>query len=116
MFVFIFYFLVLISNYAAQSLIGVPGGIRTPDPRLRRAMLYPTELLAHVLAGVAGFEPTNARVKVSCLTAWRHPIILLRERSSRPFLTARYAARKMFVRFSLVLAKKQKGKGARTSY
>ena len=25
------------------------------------------------LAGVAGFEPTNARVKVSCLTAWRHP-------------------------------------------
>jgi len=41
---------------------------------------------------------------------------LLRERSSRPFLTARYAARNMFVRFSLVLAKKQKGKGARTSY
>ena len=56
-----------------QSLIGVPGGARTPDPRLRRAMLYPTELLAHVLAGVAGFEPTNARVKVSCLTAGRHP-------------------------------------------
>ena len=26
-----------------------------------------------MLAGVAGFEPTNARVKVSCLTAWRHP-------------------------------------------
>ena len=26
---------------------GVPEGIRTPDPRLRRAMLYPTELLAH---------------------------------------------------------------------
>ena len=25
------------------------------------------------MAGVAGFEPTNARVKVSCLTAWRHP-------------------------------------------
>ena len=25
------------------------------------------------LAGVAGFEPTRARVKVSCLTAWRHP-------------------------------------------
>ena len=27
------------------------------------------------LAGVAGFEPTNARVKVWCLTAWRHPNI-----------------------------------------
>ena len=28
------------------------------------------------LAGMAGFEPTNARVKVWCLTAWRHPNIL----------------------------------------
>ena len=26
------------------------------------------------MAGVAGFEPTNARVKVLCLTTWRHPI------------------------------------------
>ena len=25
------------------------------------------------MAGVAGFEPTNAGVKVPCLTAWRHP-------------------------------------------
>ena len=25
------------------------------------------------MAGVAGFEPTSARVKVSCLTAWLHP-------------------------------------------
>ena len=25
------------------------------------------------LAGVAGFEPTNDRVKVYCLTAWLHP-------------------------------------------
>ena len=25
------------------------------------------------LAGAAGFEPTNAGVKVPCLTAWRHP-------------------------------------------
>ena len=28
------------------------------------------------MAGMAGFEPTNARVKVWCLTAWRHPNIL----------------------------------------
>ena len=27
------------------------------------------------MAGMAGFEPTNARVKVWCLTAWRHPNI-----------------------------------------
>ena len=31
---------------------------------------------AFVLAGLAGFEPTNARVKVWCLTAWRQPIIM----------------------------------------
>ena len=29
------------------------------------------------LAGMAGFEPTSARVKVWCLTAWRHPNIQL---------------------------------------
>ena len=28
---------------------GDPGGIRTPDPRLRRPLLYPTELLDHML-------------------------------------------------------------------
>ena len=26
-----------------------------------------------LLAGIAGFEPTNARVKVWCLTTWRYP-------------------------------------------
>ena len=30
---------------------GDPGGIRTPDPRLRRPLLYPTELLNHYGAG-----------------------------------------------------------------
>ncbi len=25
------------------------------------------------LAGVAGFEPTNAGIKIQCLTAWRYP-------------------------------------------
>ena len=29
--------------------------------------------LAAILAGVAGFEPTSAGVKVPCLTAWRYP-------------------------------------------
>ena len=28
-------------------MFGEPGGIRTPDPWLRRPMLYPTELLTH---------------------------------------------------------------------
>ena len=31
-----------------------------------------------IMAGVAGFGPTNARVKVWCLTAWLYPIIFQR--------------------------------------
>ncbi len=30
------------------KLDGVPGEIRTPDPRLRRALLYPAELLGQI--------------------------------------------------------------------
>ena len=28
------------------------------------------------MAGVAGFEPTNAGIKIPCLTAWRYPNVL----------------------------------------
>ena len=31
-----------------KAFFGVPGGIRTPDPRLRRPLLYPAELQAHI--------------------------------------------------------------------
>ena len=57
-------------------LTGTPGGIRTPDPRLRRPLLYPTELLArgffrrHCIPGTgrkgkgyAGRRPLAARAK-----------------------------------------------------
>jgi hypothetical protein len=42
---------------------GVPGAIRTPDPRLRRALLYPAELQAHIfflkqMERVKGIEPS----------------------------------------------------------
>ena len=37
-----------------------------PTQKARRSVPF-------VLAGMAGFEPTNAGVKVPCLTAWRHP-------------------------------------------
>ena len=33
----------------------------------------PTMRPLRLMAGVAGFEPTNAGVKVPCLTAWLHP-------------------------------------------
>ncbi len=38
---------------------GTPEGIRTPDPQLRRLLLYPTELLAlkRILVAAQGFEP-----------------------------------------------------------
>ena len=32
----------------AQSAFGAPGGARTPDLLLRRQLLYPAELLAHI--------------------------------------------------------------------
>ncbi len=35
----------------AYGFLDEPGGIRTPDPRLRRPLLYPTELLIHSKAG-----------------------------------------------------------------
>ncbi len=37
------------------------------------------------MAGVAGFEPTHARVKVWCLTAWRHPTVKYIKSSELPF-------------------------------
>ena len=36
-----------INSCSDYILSGDPGGIRTPDPRLRRPLLYPTELLNH---------------------------------------------------------------------
>ena len=50
----------------------MPEGIRTPGLLIRSQALYPAELQAH-MAGVTGFEPVNAGVKVLCLTAWRYP-------------------------------------------
>jgi hypothetical protein len=39
---------------------GAPGGNRTPDPQLRRLLLYPTELLAQTVCennrGVASIQ------------------------------------------------------------
>ena len=46
----------------SQPKNGAPEGIRTPDPRLRRPLLYPTELRAHTnrsKAQAASFPLTN---------------------------------------------------------
>ena len=36
-------------------IYGAPEGIRTPDTRLRRAVLYPAELQAHICAHLSAF-------------------------------------------------------------
>ena len=50
--------------------IGVPEGSRTPDTRLRRAVLYPAELQAHNLKKmerVKGIEPSRSAWKAGAL-------------------------------------------------
>ena len=46
---------------------GVSEEIRTPDPRLRRALLYPAELNAHFMERVVGIEPTFPAWKAGVL-------------------------------------------------
>ena len=46
--------------------LGWQTNLRISQNRFRRCP-------AVFLAGVAGFEPTNAGIKIPCLTAWRHP-------------------------------------------
>ena len=54
------------------KLINEPEGIRTPDPRLRRPLLYPAELQTHLHSfaqgkRVMGIEPTYLAWKASVL-------------------------------------------------
>ena len=62
----------------ATPAIGAPEGIRTPDTRLRRAVLYPAELQAHIvpaespmpshiLERVMGIGPTRPAWKAGVL-------------------------------------------------
>ena len=68
-----------------QTEFGTPGGIRTPGLLLRRQLLYPAELLAHVnseyprkkMERVMGIEPT--------CSAWKADILPLNY--TRGFLT-----------------------------
>ena len=60
------------SSLSAASCFGDPAGIRTPDTLLKRQVLCRLSYWIK-LAGLAGFEPADIRVKVWCLTAWRQP-------------------------------------------
>ena len=69
------YFIVVLmrntSKLYMKSLLsknGATGGIRTPDPRLRRPLLYPTELQTRKVVGATGFEPTTPWSQARCST------------------------------------------------
>ena len=51
---------------------GAPGAIRTLDKRLRRPLLYPTELQARLMVGAAGFEPATPWSQARCSTKLSH--------------------------------------------
>ena len=51
---------------------GEPIGIRTPDTRLRRPLLYPTELLARGMEQVTGIEPASPAWKAGALAIVLH--------------------------------------------
>ena len=55
-----------IAHYELSAyFFGDPGGIRTPDPRLRRPLLYPAELQTQ--EQVMGIEPTYPAWKAGVL-------------------------------------------------
>ena len=61
----------------------MPEGIRTPDTRLRRPVLYPTELQTHmdtantaISKRVMGIEPTYPAWKAGCSTIELHPHVV----------------------------------------
>ena len=62
---------------------GTPEGTRTPDLLLRRQLLYPTELLAHLLERVTGIGPAYP--------AWKAGVLPLNY--TRRFRNLRYSAR-----------------------
>ena len=45
------------THHNVTTQFGAPEGIRTPDPRLRRPLLYPTELRAHPISQAVKFIP-----------------------------------------------------------
>ena len=61
-----------LTDLANPQYIGERTGIRTPDTRLRRALLYPAELCTHIFIGAgegdrtltAGLEGQNSTIEL----------------------------------------------------
>ena len=58
-------------EFKIKEINGAPEEIRTPDPRFRKPLLYPTELQAHMV-GVVRFELTTTRSQSECATRLRY--------------------------------------------
>ena len=71
-----------------RSDSGAPEGIRTPDPRLRRPLLCPSELLA-LMIGASRFERPTPCAQGRCATRLRHAPSLYRLTYARGCLTQR---------------------------
>ena len=54
---------------------GTPGGTRTPDLLLRRQLLYPAELLAHIFGAGDGNRTRVSSLEGWCSTIELHPQI-----------------------------------------
>ena len=65
------------------SCLGTPRGTRTPDLLLRRQLLYPAELLAH-MERVMGIEPTPTAWKAVVLAVILHPQLLTGMNHNQP--------------------------------
>ena len=95
------------THHIKIKIIGVPAGIRTPDLLLRRQLLYPTELQAHVLTyfqiktveRVMGIEPTQSAWKAEILAIELHPHISCSLSSSSLLTAADLTSIPIFLRF-----------------
>ena len=75
------------------------GSHRCPSQPAEKAPLW----VPFLLAGMAGFEPTDARVKVWCLTAWRHPNILPKSIISQKFKSVKNFLPNFAFNFSFII-------------
>ena len=81
------------------DLHSAPVAQNRTKPRLPQPTQKPPNRVAFVLAGVAGFGPTNARVKVWCLTAWLYPNINLLFQINSPIIPQLFFSVKCFLAF-----------------
>ena len=67
---------ILRSNQLSYTRHGAPEGIRTPDPRLRRPMLYPTELQVQTQHFTMNGAGDGNRTHAASLEGWNSTIEL----------------------------------------